>query len=218
MCVLFTTIFPIYGQNSREYIRDAIKEWGGCKNVAITRTNGDVALYGKNGYACSCVPSGLKESLSKLHQKGELIDDVQLTESGRYIILYGNNGIIWNDIPYSLEQALREYNEDSEVITSITFNDSGDWVVITKEHFSCSHSAITEWLKDGMERYGKIWSVCITDDAMVAVYDQGYKFLGEVPETLKRELQNSNMDVFRLKIAGNSWFFADMHGKYHYNM
>lgn len=54
-----------YGQG-REYIRSVIKNKG-CRNVAITETNGDLALYGKNSVAYSNIPSGLEKALDKLN-------------------------------------------------------------------------------------------------------------------------------------------------------
>ncbi len=202
----------------RSYIRNCIESWGSCRNVAITRTNGDLALNGRNAVAMSGVPDGLDRALDDLNDDNEFIDDVVLTEDGRYLILYGNNGIIWNDIPYSLERKLREYNDNNEVILSVTFNDAGNWVVITKNYYSASDTGIQEWLKDGNEEYGMLWSVCITDDALVAVYAHGYKYYGSVSESLKTALKNSNIDVYRLKIAGSAWFFADMEGHFRYNM
>jgi len=53
---------------------------------------------------------------------------------------------------------------------------------------------------------------------MVAVFAGGYKFFGNVPESLKTALKNTKLDVYRLKIAGDSWFFADKNGSYQYNM
>lgn len=205
-------------QNSRTYIRDAIKGWGECRNVAITRTNGDVALYGRNGCARSNVPSGLNDALTELNNQKEFIDDVQLTEAGRWLILYGNNGIRWNDIPYSLERKLREFNDNREVITSVTFNDDGDWIVITTEHISASDSRIQDWLAEGLRTYGGLWAACITDDCLVAVFEEGYRFIGNVPSDLKSALRESTLDVYRLKIAGTAWFFADINGRYRYNM
>jgi hypothetical protein len=203
---------------SREYIRNAISEWGECRNVAITKYNGDLALYGSNGYAHSGCPKGLNDAITELHNDGEYIDDVQLTEDGSWVILYGDNGLRWNDIPYSLEQKLREYNNMGEVITSVTFNDAGNWIVITKNYFSSSHSEVNQWLKEGNEEYGLLWAACVTDDAIVAVFDDGYKFIGNVPESLKKALRETNLDVYRLKIAGSAWFFADKNGRYNYNM
>lgn len=203
---------------SREYIRNAIEEWGECRNVAITKFNGDLALYGKNGCARSGCPDDLNDAITELNNNGEYIDDIQLTEEGRWLILYGNNGIRWNDIPYSLEQKLREYNQQGEVITSVTFNDAGNWIVITTNYYSASHSEVLNWLKEGNEDYGQLWAACVTDDAVVAVFKEGYRFIGNVPETLKKALKETNLNVFRLKIAGNAWFFADQNGRYNYNM
>lgn len=206
-----------YGQG-RTYIKEQIRQKGECRNVAITKTNGDLMLYGRNGCARTGCPQGLNDAISELNNKSEYIDDIQLTENGRWLILFGNNGIQWNDIPYSLEQKLRKYNNDNEVIYSATFNDAGDWIVITDKHYSSSDSRISEWLNEGEKTHGELWAACITDDAIVAVYAKGYSFLGEVPYSLKTALQETKLDVFRLKIAGDSWFFADKNGSYRYNM
>lgn len=206
-----------YGQG-RAFIREKILEKGECRNVAITKTNGDLMLYGRNGCARSGCPSSLNKALTELNNDNEFIDDVQLTEEGRWLILYGSNGIRWNDIPYSLEQKLREYNNKNEVIYSVTFNDAGDWIVITAKYFSSSDSRINSWLKEGENMHGELWAACMTDDGIVAVYEKGYKFLGKIPYSLKEALRNTRLDVFRLKIAGESWFFADKNGRYEYNM
>ena len=203
---------------SREYIRNAIEEWGECRNVDITKFNGDLALYGKNGCARSGCPNDLNDAITELNNNGEYIDDIQLTEEGRWLILYGDNGIQWNDIPYSLEQKLREYNQQGEVILSVTFNDAGNWIVITTNYYSASHSEVLNWLKEGNENYGQLWAACVTDDAVVAVFKEGYRFIGNVPETLKEALKKTTLNVFRLKIAGTAWFFADQNGHYHYSM
>ncbi|OJV23348.1 MAG: hypothetical protein BGO30_08620 [Bacteroidetes bacterium 41-46] len=218
--ILFLTFIfsiPSFSQG-RSYIKQMIREWGECRNVAITKTNGDLALYSTNGTAQSGLPDGLSKALTELNNDRQYIDDVQLTENGRWMILYGNNGIRWNDIPYSLEQKLRDYNKRNEVINSVTFNDAGDWIVITDEFYSSSSSEITQWLKEGESAHGELWAACITDDAMVAVYAKGYKFYGNVPDSLRTALKNTSLDVYRLKIAGTAWFFADKNGGYNYNM
>ncbi|MCM1139535.1 MAG: hypothetical protein NC453_13270 [Muribaculum sp.] len=215
---LMVSSLSAYAQGSRQYIRDAIKGWGECRNVAITKTNGDIALYGRNGCARSNCPQGLNDAITKLNNNKEYIDDIQLTEAGRWLILYGDNGIQWNDIPYSLERKLREFNNNGEVITSVTFNDDGDWIVITTEHISASDSRIQDWLADGLNNFGGLWAACITDDCLVAVFEGGYKFLGNVPNDLRQALKSSSLDVYRLKIAGTAWFFADRNGRFRYNM
>lgn len=68
------------------------------------------------------------------------------------------------------------------------------------------------------DKHGMLWAACVTDDAIVAVYESGYKMLGEDPESLKKALKETHLDVYRLKIAGESWFFADKDGHYRYSM
>ena len=219
--LLFAVLAIIAGQcfgQSREFIREQIRKHGECRNVAITKTNGDLMLYGRNGWASTGCPESLTDALDTYTDNGDYIDDVQLTESGRWLILVGDNGFQWNHIPYSLEQTIREYNDRGEVVLSVTFNDNNQWVVIGKEHFSASNDSIRSWLKAGNEKYGMLWAVCITDDAAVAVFEDGYYFKGNVPESLKEALQETNLNVFRLKIAGSSWFFADIEGSYQYKM
>lgn len=209
----------IDAQGSRQYVKNAISSWGTCRNVAITDTGGDIALNYSNQYAYSGIPSDLSSAIKTLHDKGELIDDIQLTEGGRWLILIGNNGIQWNDIPYSLETKLREFNNKREVITSVTFNDYGDWIVITTEHVAASTDKIYDWIKDGMYDYGQLWAAHITGDGLALCYAEGYKFMGNVPYKLKEALKKSNNNIYRIKFTPQgSYFFADVEGRYSYYM
>ena len=205
-------------QSSREFIRNEIEKHGECRNVAITETNGDLMLYGKNGWASTSCPDDLTNALNELNDEDEYISDVQLTEKGKWLVLYGTNGFRWNNIPSSLEEELKDFNSNGEEIFSVTFNDDGDWIVITSDHISASESSITDWLKEGEDSFGELWAACITGDAMVAVYESGYKYYGNVPSDLKDALKESSIDVFRIKIAGTAWFFADKDGECDYNM
>lgn len=220
-CLLSLLSNPFYSRaqsRDRSYIRQQISYHGSCRNVAITKYNGDLMLYGRNGWAASGCPKGLTDALDELNDEGEFIDDVQLTEGGRWLILYGNNGIRWNDIPYSLENKLKEWNKNSEVITSVSFNDAGNWIAISQNYISASESYVQEWIAEGMERYGKVWATCVTDDAIVVVYEDGFKTKGDIPTTLMSKLKTTNINVYRLKIAGESWFFSDGQDDYDYHM
>jgi len=202
----------------RSFIRQKISQVGGCRNVAITRHNGDLMLYGQNGWAASGCPKSLTDALDKHANNGEYIDDVQLTEEGRWLILLNDNEFQWNDIPYSLEKQLRYFNELGEIVTSVTFNDSDDWIVITTEHFIASDQEIMDLLAEGAQEYGQIWATCITEDALVVVFEQGYYTFGNIPPTLSDALQATDIDVYRIKIAGDAWFFSDGSNDYDYNM
>lgn len=202
----------------RNYIKDCIRKYGECRNVAITKYNGDLMLYGQNGWAASGCPKDLTNALRELHDDNEYIDDVQLTENGRWLILYGDNGLQWNDIPYDLEQQLREWNREQEVITSVSFNDSGDWIAVSKGYIAASSPEIQDFVAEGMEDHGGVWATCVTEDAIVVVYEEGYRTFGEVPDSLVDALKETSINVYRLKIAGSSWFFSDGVSKYNYRM
>ena len=205
--------------SSREYIRRTISKWGSCRNVAITSYGGDIALNQGNAYAYKNIPSDLAESIDELHDKGEYIDDIQLTEEERYLILYGNNGMIYKGLPDELEEKMKEYNENNEVVTSITFNDEGDWIIVSTEHICASSTDIQDFIKEKMDEYGGLLAAHLTDDGLVLCYEGGYRFLGNVPENLKQALRESSYDVYRIKFTSQgSYFFADKKGRYQYNM
>lgn len=203
---------------NREFIRNEIQKYDECRNVAITEYNGDLMLYGKNGWAASGCPKSLTNALRELNNSGDFINDVQLTNNGAWLIVHGRNGIQWNDIPYSLERMLRQWNSNYEEITSVAFNDSGDWIAVSTEHIAASDAELQEWVAGGMEDYGGVWATCITEDAAIVVYENGYRFLGNVPVDLIRELDSVDFNVYRIKIAGTSWFMSDNESIYSYNM
>lgn len=205
-------------QNSREYIRNEITYQGNCRNVAITKTGGDLMLYGTNGWAGMGLPTDLTDALSELNNDNEYIDDVQLTENGKWLILYGNCGFRWNNIPYSLEKKLREWNANNEVVTCAAFNDYGEWIAISQNYYSASSDSLMSWLEDGAQKYGVLWTAAVTNDGVVAVFEEGFISKGNVPDSLWDKLRETSINVYRLKIAGTSWFIADKSGNYDYYM
>ena len=206
---MIMTATSVNAQRDRNYVKNAIKRWGSCKNVAITKTNGDVALSGRNGYVASNVPTELLNKLKELNKSNLLIDDVQLTESGRWCVLYGKNDATWtNNIPANLASKIREFHSSNY----------GDWVIVSDEYYATSSSDLTNWLRNGSNKYGRLWAVCITDDAAVAVFANGFCVRGNVPEDLLSALRSTSFNVYRLKISGSSWFFADENGNYRYYM
>lgn len=218
MAICLTTL-SANAQRDRNYVKNCIKEWGTCKNVAITKTNGDVALYGRCGYAASNIPSGLSDKLKELNESNTLIDDVQLTESGRWCVLYGKNDATWtSNVPAGLARKINEFHDNNYVVRSITFNDLDQWVIVSDEYYATSSSTLTNWLKSGSDKYGRLWAVCLTDDAAIAVYAHGFRYRGNIPEGLISALRSTTFNVYRLKISGTSWFFADEDGNYRYYM
>ena len=213
------TATSVSAQRDRNYVKNQIKKWGTCRNVAITKTNGDVALYGKCGYAASNIPTGLSNKLKELNKSNTLIDDIQLTESGRWCVLYGKNDAAWiNTAPSGLVSKINDFHKNNYVVRSISFNDYNQWVIVSDEYYATSSSDLTNWLKNGSNKFGRLWAVCITDDAAIAVYANGFCVKGDVPEELLSALRSTSFNVYRLKVSGTSWFFADEDGNYRYYM
>ncbi len=69
------------------------------------------------------------------------------------------------------------------------------------------------WLSAGAEDLGMLYAACVTDDAVIAVFEEGYRYYGEVPTDLLDALHESDIDVYRIKLSGPAWFFADSTGK-----
>ena len=206
-------------QGTRQYIKKSIKEWGSCRNVTITDTGGDIALNQDNQYSYSGIPTSLADAIKELHDDAEYIDDIQLTESGRWVILVGDNGFRWHNIPSALERKLREFNSDNEVVTSVALNDNGQWIVITRDHVASSDDELRDWVTDGNAEYGKAWAAHLTNTGCAVSYEDGYKFLANVPQRLKDALDDTNINVYRLKFTEKgSYFFADQNGTYKYWM
>src|ERR1700730_16495068 len=111
--ITFLVSTAIYSQ-TRDFLRDKIEQWGQCKNVAMTLSGGDIALYGTNGWAAKGAPVAMTDKLSELHADDRLIDDIVLTEDNSWLILYGSNGYSSAGAPPSLLRKLSAWNDDGE--------------------------------------------------------------------------------------------------------
>jgi hypothetical protein len=220
--MIFLSLILVLAQQSsigqtRQFLREKIAEWGSCKNVAMTLTGGDVALIERNGWAATGIPAEMTEELEMLNDKDELIDDVVLTEEGNWLVLWGNNGVTSSGVPRSLDDMIGQWNEEAEIIYSITFNDEGDWIMISADKYSASDAELMEWIGQGEQEFGELWAAHLTNTGLVVVYENGYKFLGDVPDNLVEKLKETDLDVFRLKfLSDGSYFIADKDGNYVY--
>ncbi len=219
--VLFLVLLTVSGfAQSRAYIRDAIKEWGQCKTVAITDKAGDIAVYGSNGYAYAGeIPEELMKSIKELNEKNEEITDISLTEGGRWVVLYGDNGMVYSGVSTELEKEMSSYNSRGDRITSVALNDEGDWIIISKEYYTVSDGDLKGFVADGVEKYGALYAAHLTDDGLVLVYEKGFKFLGTVPSELTDILSKETKDVYRVKFtSAGHYFISDRKGWYRYKM
>ena len=200
-------VMCMQAQPSHKFLQKQINKYSNCKSVAITNKNGDAVLYGSYGWKATQCPIDFTRLLFELSEVKTSIHDIHLSELGRWIILYGNNESFSDLLYENLKIKIKECQEDQEEITTVTFNDGGDWIVITKNEISASSDDLMGWLRDGCEKYGQLWTACLTDDAAIAIYEFGFKYWGNVPEDLKDALRACKSDVYTVKMAGKSWFF-----------
>jgi hypothetical protein len=209
-------VLSVQAQSSRECIKQTIVEQDQCTSVAITENNGNAMIYGRCEWAAQGCPNDLHETLFELHAANVELQDIHLTELGRWLVLYNDNQICSDLLYENLKQKIASCQMDNEKITTVTFNDSGSWIVITTEQISASSDELMDWLVDGCTKYGPVWTACVTDEAMIAVYESGFKFAGNVPEDLKDALRACESDVYTVKLSNSSWLFrcTDGHGAY----
>ena len=203
----------------RKYIKEFIDEQDGCRIAAITEKGGDVAICGQAGYCCtpSC-PSGLKNSLKEINGTGVRITDVCLTDAGRYVVLFGKNGFFTSaDIPRSMYDALERFKTNNEALLHAAHNDSGEWVVVSDKHYIAS-KALMDWLNDGVQEFGYVKYVALTDTGKIASFEKGVKASGIYSTVLWEAMRVANFDIKVIKMAGDSWFFVSSKGGYSYSM
>ena len=203
----------------RNYIKQSIENWGTCRNVAITRTLGDVAIAKSYDYAANYVPSQMLDKLRSLYDGEHYIDDITLTEEGKWVILYDTNDAAWSSgIPEGLKNAIIDFHNNDYYVRSISLNDKGEWAIVSKEYIKTSSQELTNWATGYIDSYGELWTITIGEDGIFAVYANGYAKRGEIPEDLIEALGNTDKDYYRVKFAGGSWFFATEDGEYEYSM
>ena len=206
--------YPVI-KKERTGLAASINSWGSCRLVAITQTSGDIAINGGNGYEADGIPEKMVKDLMDIRSIQRPIQDISITETGDYVIIYGDNGLkCSNDIPDAMFNSLIKMNDNCERITSATLNDSGDWIVISDSHFETSDPELEALILEGMAQHGTIYSACLTNNSCIIVYENGYKSQGTFPETFTKALNSTKLNVYRIKIAGDSWFFADKEGRY----
>ena len=193
---------------SRRLLKEHIAKNNNCRICAITQGGGNVVVCGKNNWASIGCSQLITEELQKVTDEGKLIVDVTLTEYGRFIAIYGDGTASWKRIPSEMEKFLRAYHDRFEDVLSVALNDDGAWILVTSDHFACSGAKLKSWIDEGQRQYGRLRAAALTADAAVAVFEDGFCFLGDVPSDLKDALKEAKFGVRNIKIAGSAWFFA----------
>ena len=197
----------IQAQSNKEHIVQHIRAFDVCKSVAITQNSGSAMIYDQCEWIAQDCPHFFTEALYETKIAKDTLQDIHITELGRWIVLYNANKVKSDLLYENLNQKIASCQEDNEKITTITFNDNGDWVVVTTKQVTASSNDLLAWIIEGCQKYGQVWTACITEDAAVVVYESGFKFHGNVPENLKEALRACKSNVYTVKLSGSSWLF-----------
>lgn len=214
----FAVALAIAAQSPRENIAQQIKASEECTSVALTEANGNAIIHRRNEWYAEGCPNAFTEALYDLQVRDVELQDIHLTELDRWLVLYDENKIASDLLYENLKQKIANCQEDGEKITTVTFNDNGYWVIITTKQISASNDDLMDWIKDGCEQYGQIWTACITNNAAIAVYESGFKYFGNIPEDLKEALRTCESDIYTVKVAGDAWLFRCTNGYSRYHL
>ena len=218
VCIPQTPFIKAIG--GRGYVRDKITEWGACRNVAITEKCGNIVINGQNDWAAWGTPPELETTLHELKKENPdyYLKDVHISEEGNWIILYDKNSYKCSGVPGLMRKYLDNCQTKDEEVTSVTFNEEYEWIITTTNRPIVSHKEIAAWLQEGADRYGALLTTSITDRGWVACFEHGFKLSGDLPSGLKNRIADYRYNIYRVKFAGDAFFFADKEGHYGYRL
>ncbi|MBL0129624.1 MAG: serine protease [Flavobacteriales bacterium] len=206
----------VTNRDHRDFVRKAVDSWQNCYTMALTRTKGIFAMS-ENAMAYKGISVAVDSVLLKLAGDKRHVDDVILSESGAAVILYDGIGCTTQRVDKELLDQLSEILSHKTPIWSVAFNDNGAWAIVTEEGIYSSSSEIQGFIVTQEPDYGKLLSVTMTNNAVIACYEGGFTYVGEVPKRLLDAITESDMYVRTIKLSEDgSYFFGDNFGHYRY--
>lgn len=202
----------------RQQIKNAINKYEYCRILSLTEGMGDAAILKTNGYSTLGCSEKMRTDLAYILNRNYTIDDVHISESGSWVIVYGKNGFEYEGIPQTLLDKLNELNKLNKQIISVSFNTSGEWVVVTTTEINSSHQTLLDWVVRDMGTKGQVRSTFLSRNLKIVLYENGYSVMGRLPWSLQNALNSTFLEVNKISVAGNSWFFADAQGYCQYEM
>lgn len=199
------TAFSLSASPAGKYMHSQIQELKGCKNMGLSDSCGMIMMEGGNGFSAYGIPKELSESLSTLNAENKAIYDVCVTESGYWYIV--GDTLRGRGAPKFIYDKVAELCAAGEHVLCVNFNDNGIGIVVTEKSISCNDNDILNALVDGGKKYGKLMSVCLRNKGLLAVYEEGFRKVGIVPDDLVSFLMDTDLDVAYAKFTdGGSWF------------
>ncbi|MCR4736172.1 MAG: hypothetical protein K5829_14340 [Treponema sp.] len=203
--ILFFSSVAMYASPAGQYMHSQIQELKGCKNMALSDSSGMIMIEGGNGFSSYGIPKELSESLTTLNADNKSIYDICITESGYWYVV--GDTLRGRGAPKFIYDKVAELCAAGEHVLCVNFNDNGIGIVITEKSISCNDNDILTALVDGGKKYGKLMSVCLRNKGLIAVYEEGFRKVGLVPDDLVEFLSETDLDIAYVKFTdAGSWF------------
>ncbi len=157
------------------------------KTGTINEIGQGIIIYGKNGawWEGNGPESGVCDKLIEINKSHDSINEVSISPNGKYYFI-AHQGAMWSTrVPKEMNEKLKEYNDETVIAASI--NDNGEFVIITNKHLYGSTTYLHNALIETKNRYGHIENVCITNNGIVVVAENGI-YLHNVPTRVYEKL------------------------------
>jgi len=184
-------------------LKESIKEWGGFRTGAILADGTGIVIKGSNGYSYTGMGdlySTLKDKIKKYNKDKETISDVAFNSKGHYVIIRDDYGYGTEGLPSAFLDALKARHDDEDKIISVSLDETDNWAYATDKYYNASNSGDYQFMTDALEKFGRIYCVCITTKGIAVCCKNGVYFKG-VPSKLVERLETFLKDGYVPKVV-----------------
>ncbi len=190
---------------SQEKVRKAINESQNAKTGCLT-DNSAVVIFGGNGYNSNELPVDMRNALSACNKAKQTINDVAVTVVGWWCVIYDNYHYKGN-VPSGLREELEKYASRQEEILSVSISESGDYAIIGDKSYTASNDIDSKVIKNAIELYGRVHSVCISNRGTLVTCSKGI-FYVNVPSNVIDRLKKQNFTPTVIRYTDSGTFIA----------
>lgn len=163
-------------------LSDKIKEWGQCRTGAILENGKGVIVFGNNGYQymgfSDDFDTVFKNRFRECYNRSDRFSDITINRSGHFVIVRNAYGFSSNGLPQAFLDELWNRYRDQDSIYSVSLDNNDNWAFVSKKVFQASNSGDNNVMKIAHEKFGTIYSVCITLKGIVVCCRNGVFFKG----------------------------------------
>ena len=170
-------------------LKDAITDWGGVRTGDIAEDGSGVVIYKSNGYSYTGFGetyATMKDKIKQYNNDQERMSDVTFNTKGHYAIIRGKNGYGTHGLPEAFLDKLKELKDNGEEVYSVTLDESDNWAYVSDKHFGASNTGDHKVMTEASEKFGHMYSVCITTKGIVVCCEGGVYFKNVPSKVVER--------------------------------